>query len=89
MERTHIFAVGMPLRGLTGLLNLELRTKVYVSDSLITQYRLSITIGYQLTFTHNICLFTYIERFSNVVIGQQDSNPATFQLINNGLYVAH
>ena len=70
MERVQIFAGGgMPLRGLTGLLNLELRTKVYVSDSLVTQYRLSITIGYQSTFTHNICFFADIERFPNVVIG--------------------
>ena len=70
-------------------LNLELRTQVDTSDFFVTQNRFGVPIGYDTTFIHNTGLFADIECFSDIVVSQKDPDASVFQLIDNGLDVAH
>ena len=61
----------------------EIVAKIDFANSAVREDRVRVSFGDNTSFTHNIRLSTDIERLSDVVIGEQNADPACTQVFDD------
>ena len=65
----------------------KLVTEINLSHPVVGEDLVSITLGEYLSLVHDVSAVADTERFANVVIGDEHTDPAATQVSNDVLYI--